>query len=182
LGDQRRLLDAPGLGAFAVMLLLASLFPGSPAGAADPVCEQVWDRLAHWSEQEAEKGLTTSRLATLQELIPLFSECTEAGLVEHEGMGSDAGRWRDLVEVYFDSDDVERVICLMESESGGNPNARNQSSGASGLMQVMPGWADLFGYTPDDLFDPTVNLWIASQIRRDQGWAAWTPYQRGSCR
>jgi soluble lytic murein transglycosylase-like protein len=97
-------------------------------------------------------------------------------------MGSEAGRWRDLVEVYFDSDDVERVICLMESESGGNPNARNQSSGASGLMQVMPGWADLFGYTPDDLFDPTVNLWIASQIRRDQGWAAWTPYQRGSCR
>ncbi|HSJ83802.1 MAG TPA: lytic transglycosylase domain-containing protein [Acidimicrobiia bacterium] len=182
MGGKRPLLDAPGLGAFALTLLVATLFPGSPAGATDPVCEQVWDRLAHWSEQEAEKGLTTARLDALQELIPLFSECSEAGLVEHEGMGSDAGRWRDLVEVYFDGDDVDRVICLMEKESGGNPNARNRSSGASGLMQVMPGWADVFGYSPDDLFDPTVNLWIASRIRHDQGWNAWTPYQRGSCR
>jgi hypothetical protein len=175
-------LDAPGVGVFVLMLLVATLFPGSPAGAADPVCEHVWDRLAHWSEQEAEKGLTTARLDALQDLIPLFSECSEAGLVEHEGMGSDAGRWRGLVEVYFDADDVDRVICLMEKESGGNPNARNTSSGAAGLMQVMPPWADVFGYARDDLFDPTVNLWVASRILETQGWNAWTPYQRGSCR
>jgi hypothetical protein len=165
-----------------VTLVAASLAPGLPAGAADPVCEDVWDRLAHWSEQEAEKGLTTSRLDALQELIPQLSRCSGADLLEHEGMGSDVERWRLLVEVYFAPDDVDRVICLMEKESGGNPNARNGSSGAAGLMQVMPRWADVFGYTPDDLFDPTVNLWIASQIRHDQGWDAWTPYQRGSCR
>jgi hypothetical protein len=97
-------------------------------------------------------------------------------------MDSDAERWRALVSVYFDAGDVERVICLMEKESGGNPGARNRSSGASGLMQVMPSWADVFGYTPDQLFDPTVNLWISSQIREQQGWGAWTPYLRGSCR
>ena len=182
MGGQRRVLNAFRVGTLGVVLMAASLAPGLPAAAADPVCEGVWDRLAHWSEQEAAKGLTTSRLDALQELIPSISECSQAELLEHEGMGSDVERWRDLVEVYFDADEVDRVICLMQSESGGNPNARNQSSGASGLMQVMPGWADVFGYTPEDLFDPTVNLWIASQIRQDQGWAAWTPYQRGYCR
>ena len=174
--------DAPRVGAFAMMLMVTVLFPVSPAGAADPVCEQIWDRLSHWSEQESEKGLTTARLDALQELIPLFAECSEVGPDEQEGMGSDAGRWRDLVELYFDADDVDRVICLMEKESGGNPNARNRSSGASGLMQVMPAWADVFGYDREDLFDPTVNLWIASRILETQGWNAWTPYQRGSCR
>ena len=49
-------------------------------------------------------------------------------------------------------------------------------------MQVMPGWVGVFGYSPEDLFDPVVNLWIASQIRDQQGWAAWSPYQRGVCR
>jgi hypothetical protein len=170
------------VGGFVVMLTVATVFPMSPAGADDPDCEHLWDRLSDWSEQEAEKGLTTARLDALQELIPLFAECSEAGPDEHEGMGSDSGRWRDLVEMYFAADDVDRVICLMEKESGGNPNARNRSSGASGLMQVMPAWADVFGYDREDLFDPTVNLSIASRILDTQGWNAWTPYQRGSCR
>ena len=81
----------------------------------------------------------------------------------------------------FDDDDPHRVLCLMEKESGGNPDARNRSSGAAGLMQVMPGWADVFGYDVDDLFEPTVNLWIASRILEEQGWIAWTPYLRGLC-
>jgi len=165
-----------------IALLVATLAPGSPALAASPDCGEIWDRIAHWSEEEATQGLTTSRLDVLHELIPPLVECSQADFTGHEGMGYDIGRWRGLVGVYFDAGDVDRVICLMEKESGGNPLARNRSSGAAGLMQVMPPWAGVFGYTPDDLFDPIVNLWIASQIREQQGWGAWSPYLRGSCR
>ena len=165
-----------------IALLVATMAAGSPALAASPDCDEIWDRIAHWSEEEVKEGLTTSRLGALQELIPLLVDCSEAEITGHGEMGPDVGRWRVLVDVYFNADDVDRVICLMEKESGGNPNALNRSSGAAGLMQVMPSWAGVFGYTPDDLFDPIVNLWIASQIREQQGWGAWSPYLRGSCR
>ena len=70
----------------------------------------------------------------------------------------------------------------MELESAGDPSARNPTSGASGLMQVMPFWAAHFGHDTNDFFDPWINLEVAAQIRDQQGWGAWSPYVRGSCR
>ena len=160
---------------------LVTFAPESSALAASSVCEQTWAQVADWSKQEAVRGLTATRLDRLHQLIPLMVECSriEPG---QEGMGFEAEAWRTLVGVYFDPGDVDRVICLIEKESGGNPDGRNPSSGASGLMQVLPSWAEVFGYAPEQLFDPTVNLYVASQIRERQGWGAWTPYLRGSCR
>jgi len=94
----------------------------------------------------------------------------------------DAEWWRPMVALYFDPGDVDRAICLMEKESGGDPNARNPSTDAAGLMQVMPFWAKIHGYTYDELFNPGINLWVASRIRDQQGWLAWSPYLRGVCR
>lgn len=183
MGGQRRVSGGRVISlVVAITLLVTTLVRGSPANAANASCEEIGDRITHWSEEEVKEGLTTSRLGALQELIPLLVDCSETEITGHGEMGSDVGRWRVLVDVYFNADDVDRVICLMEKESGGNPNALNRSSGAAGLMQVMPSWAGVFGYTPDDLFDPIVNLWIARQIRDQQGWDAWTPYLRGSCR
>jgi len=90
--------------------------------------------------------------------------------------------WRPLIALYFNAEDVDRVACLMEKESAGDPEARNPSTGAAGLMQVMPFWAKSHGYGYHDLFKPGINLWIASQIKDQQGWKAWSPYLRGSCR
>jgi hypothetical protein len=90
--------------------------------------------------------------------------------------------WRPMVALYFEPGDVDRVICLMEKESGGDPDARNPSTGAAGLMQVMPFWAKTHGYSYQELFDPGINLWVASLIRDQQGWPAWSPYLRGACR
>jgi soluble lytic murein transglycosylase-like protein len=70
----------------------------------------------------------------------------------------------------------------MQLESGGDPGAQNPSSGASGLFQVLPSWADNFGVTPDDLFVPEVNTYIARQLYDDGGWNHWSPYLRGECR
>jgi hypothetical protein len=90
--------------------------------------------------------------------------------------------WRPMVALYFEPGEVDRVICLMEKESGGDPAARNPSTGAAGLMQVMPFWAKTHGYSYQELFDPGINLWVASLIRDQQGWPAWSPYLRGACR
>lgn len=99
----------------------------------------------------------------------------------YRGMGSNVEQWRPLVSQYFNPGDVDTVMCLIGKESGGNTNARNRSSGASGLMQVLPGWASDFGYHPNDLFNPSVNLSISRYLRDNGGWNHWSPYKRGAC-
>lgn len=98
------------------------------------------------------------------------------------GMGDDVGQWASLVAAYFESGDVDRILCLIGFESGGNPDAKNPSSGARGLLQIMPFWASEYGLAPDDLYDPDTNLRIGRKIRDSQGWTAWSPYKRGECR
>lgn len=88
------------------------------------------------------------------------------------GMGADVEQWRSLVAVYFPSDQVDRTLLVMACESGGNANAYNPS-GASGLMQVLSSWADNFGYVPTQLFDPSINLYVASLLYYDGGWGHW---------
>jgi membrane-bound lytic murein transglycosylase MltF len=90
-------------------------------------------------------------------------------------------QWRPLTTAYFGGD-ADRALCLMGYESAGDPGARNPSSGAAGLMQVMPFWASEYGVTYADLFDPETNLRVAKGIRDTQGWTAWSPYNRGLCR
>jgi soluble lytic murein transglycosylase-like protein len=95
---------------------------------------------------------------------------------------SDVSQWLPLVAGHFNPEDVETALCLIGFESGGNPNARNQSSGASGLMQILPSWAPKFGVSREDLFKPEINLYIARQLKDDGGWRHWSPYKRGECR
>ena len=104
----------------------------------------------------------------------------------NRGMGnrsSDVEEWRPLVAGHFETEDVDRILCLMEHESGGNPNAANPRSSARGLMQVMASvWADEFDVTWDQLYEPEINLYVARQILDRQGFTAWAPYNRGLCR
>jgi len=88
-------------------------------------------------------------------------------------------QWRPLVSAYFALGDVDRVLCLMGHESGGDPTAVNPSSGAAGLMQIMPSvWSKKY---PGDLFDPEYNIYAARGVYQEQGWGAWSPYNRGLC-
>lgn len=99
------------------------------------------------------------------------------------GVGADVEQWRPLVSRYFAATDVERALCLMQHESGGNPNAKNPRSSARGLMQILGSlWAPHYGVSLEELYDPNINLAIAADIRRAQGWQAWSPYNRGLCR
>ena len=164
------------------LLLVAvpvALFSTSAASAGSLHCDEAWEHLATVVRQENRRGLTIERIEKINEYVAIVEVCADELVGEWD---SGVDRWGPLVASYFDPEDVARVLCLMELESAGDPGATNPSSGASGLMQVMPFWAGHFGYSQSDLFDPWTNLEVAARIRDQQGWGAWSPYGRGLCR
>jgi membrane-bound lytic murein transglycosylase MltF len=64
---------------------------------------------------------------------------------------------------------------IMYRESHCQPEVRNRS-GASGLLQIMPMWADDCGGVPAQLFDPLFNLACGVYVLGVQGWQAWSTY------
>ena len=96
----------------------------------------------------------------------------------YRGMGSSVEQWRGLVESFFPADAVQNMMCIMAGESGGNPNARNPSSGAAGLFQIMPFWWDHYG---GDRYDPETNVSVARKVWDQQGYGAWSVWNRGKC-
>ncbi|MEX1124284.1 MAG: lytic transglycosylase domain-containing protein [Acidimicrobiia bacterium] len=168
--------------AVVVLGLAVSMTTATPASAASADCEGVRRQVAERVFHEATSGVPSGFLEHLRSLGPSLIGCDRDDLDGYQGMGNDTEQWRPLVALYFDPEDVDRAMCLMEKESDGNPEARNPSTGAAGLMQVMPFWAETHGYDYEVLFNPAVNLWIAGQIRDQQGWHAWSPYLRGECR
>lgn len=93
-------------------------------------------------------------------------------------------RWRPLVEQYFPADAVDRMLCLMGYESGGDPQAENATSSATGLFQILHSlWGPVFGVSVrSEWWDPDLNVRSARQIWDRQGYWAWAPYTRGLCR
>lgn len=100
----------------------------------------------------------------------------------YRGMGTGAETWRPLVSEYWPADTIDRAICVIEWESGGNPDAKNPDSSARGLFQIMASvWAPTFGVSYDDLYDPDLNTRLAYRIYQIQGWGAWQAVNRGKC-
>lgn len=99
--------------------------------------------------------------------------------VVFEQMVDPVERWRPLVSRYFPADDVDTAMCILRHESGGDPDADNPRSSATGLFQILAsGWAPHFNVSVDQLFEPTTNVRLAREILDIQGWTAWTTYRR----
>ena len=163
-------------------LVLLMLTLALPAAAHTTVELEAW--FAEWDDDY----LSGQVLAEFRDMLDRHPQLAH-GYVEPQprttpitarGMGNNVLQWTDLILVYFPPADLDLVLCIMGYESGGNPNAYN-SSGASGLMQILASWADNFGYVPGDLFDPAINLEIAKALR-DDTWNHWNPYRDGRCR
>ncbi len=162
----------------AVVLVGGSFAGPAVAMEAEPRgCEQTWAEMGELLSHEDRRGVDAAWLDEFNALILELGLCSG----DHSAHNHLSSRWAPLVGIYFRPDDVERVLCLMDLESGGDPSAVNATSGASGLMQVMPSWAPVFGHTVAELQDPIVNLEIAAAILDSYGWDSWSPYRRGSC-
>lgn len=88
-------------------------------------------------------------------------------------------QWHGLLQQY--GLPVERFGRIMWRESHCDPGAVNRSSGARGLLQIMPQWATRWGgceaqgiCSPDQLLDPETNIRAAARIFALQGYRAWS--------
>lgn len=89
-------------------------------------------------------------------------------------LGGSCAEWSDdALRVGWTADQWSTLSYIMARESNCNPSAYN-ASGASGLLQIMPMWADDCG--GGSLFDPWFNLSCGLHVYAVQGWSAWSTY------
>ena len=92
---------------------------------------------------------------------------------QQTNVGTGVEQWRSLVETYFRPGDVDRALRIMRCESGGNPNAKNPRSSASGLFQHLGKYwvrrSAAAGYAGASIFDPTANVAVAAWLRDQPG-------------
>lgn len=106
---------------------------------------------------------------------------SELHTVVFEQIADPVERWRPLVAGHFPAEEVDTAMCVLRHESGGDPDADNPRSSATGLFQILDShWGPYFDVTTEELFDPVTNIRLAGEIRELQGWWAWTAYR--SCR
>lgn len=78
------------------------------------------------------------------------------------GITAKVEQWRELVEKYFKKQHVTWALNIIQCESGGDPNAYNASSGASGLFQHLakywPERAAKAGFPGASPFNPEANI------------------------
>jgi soluble lytic murein transglycosylase-like protein len=108
---------------------------------------------------------------------------TEAAPVLPEGSSASAGGrctgWVPLLERYNPGWSTQRMAAVMYRESRCDPTARNRSSSATGLLQLLashcPWLARQMGTwcTRDRLTDPVFNVQAAAVLFDEQGMSAW---------
>lgn len=80
-------------------------------------------------------------------------------------------QWRPMVDFYWGKHGkTDLMLAVMDCESGGDPNAKNPYSTASGLYQILDFWHKKWA---GNYFDPWVNAATAYQIWLSQGIGAW---------
>ena len=106
-------------------------------------------------------------------------------MVIEQDYGPEVEQWRSTVEqaiVAFSGpvEDTNRFLSVMRCESGGNPEAYNQASGASGLMQHLenywPWRAKMAGFEGASPFDPVANIYTSAWLiyaHTAGGWRHW---------
>lgn len=171
-----------------VILGLFIFWGGMPALGHSSAEYDEW--MAEWNSRVPVGGLSISdpMIDELKDFLerhpPVVTKAVATNRSSvNRGMGANVEQWRGLVATYFSGDQVDRALCIMDHESGGNPSAKNPRSSARGLFQLLGSmWAPYFGVSQDALYDPEVNVRLAARVLAMQGWSAWSPYQRGLCR
>lgn len=165
------------------LVLAAALL--APLVGAEPV---TWEEA--WHERVIEAGgLNLTLLTEFREFRGVGEVAPEQDGRGRRGAGSvgpdhpqGGESWRSLIAAHFPGREVDRAVCVVGWESGGNPAAENPRSSAVGLFQIMFSvWGPEFGIGYDELMDPAVNTWVAREVWDRQGWRAWAAVTRGVC-
>jgi len=85
--------------------------------------------------------------------------------------GSGVARWVRLARgTGWPWGQMPTLMMIIDRESGGSPNAKNPTSTASGLLQLMSiHWAGKF-----NPFAPRLNLSYGCKLWRGSGWQPWS--------
>ena len=88
--------------------------------------------------------------------------------------------WRPIVELYFEERHVARALRVIRCESGGDPDAKNPRSTASGLFQHLASLWDersvRAGWAGAGVFNPEANIAVAAWlVYEGGGWGHWNP-------
>ena len=181
----------------AVVLVTVTLVTLLPLGSLAHTRSQLDTWQSDWIVQAVTTDLTVSLMAEHQSMVsrhhwyfypPRRQIATTARIrpaVSPVTWPESVERWRPLVTAYFHPEDVGLVLCLIAKESGGNPNADNPQSSASGLMQhlyrLWPDRSVAAGWPGASIWDPEANIAVGAWLAYEGGgWGHWVTYE--SCR
>jgi len=93
-------------------------------------------------------------------------------------VGPKVERWRTMVQKYFKPEHMAWAMAVLKCESGGNPNAVNSSTQASGLYQHIPKYfasrAAAAGFPGASIFNPEANIAAAAYLFYHGGPQHWS--------
>lgn len=87
-------------------------------------------------------------------------------------------QWRQLVSKYFQPEDVDKALYVINGESGGNPSIAGDGGNSIGLFQMNMGGGLGTGSNAKQLSDPEYNIKLAAQAV--YGGSGWKPWGEGS--
>tara|TARA_R100001443_G_scaffold99505_1_gene106659 strand:+ start:515 stop:1126 length:612 start_codon:yes stop_codon:yes gene_type:complete len=143
--------------------------------------------LQYWLgiEQDSVYGPNTNRAHRQRAMERNITVPIHEYIVPDQNFGPAVEQWRNEVILAITryggpATDVPKFLRVMRCESGGDPNAYNEASGASGLMQHLsnyfPWRAKMAGYEGASPFDPVANIntsaWLIYEHRAG-GWQHW---------
>jgi hypothetical protein len=153
---------------------------GDITNQPDPIEEtQDQHRLEVWSAEIHE--LNGPYVSTPTRKTPKASQSSRArprGLKLKAGHEEATLRWKPLVKRYFAPSDVNRALCVISYESGGNPKAKNRTGTMRGLLQHnMRYWDDRArkaGWAGANVYNPEANIAVSAWLVNSSGWHHWT--------
>ena len=119
-----------------------------------------------------------------KELIPKKPEAQKPKQTQKTGSFIPKNQTEAYVAKYFKPEDVRIALWVIEHESRGvanrisPPNNDKHHSKDYGLFQINNYWQRNRFNNESELLDAETNVRLASQIKNDSGWTAWTSYNK----
>ena len=151
--------------AIATLLLLGGMLPANVLAGPAPCTGPLTVKQAHRALHAAHRAVVRAKAAEREARDVLRATRTYSACY-----GDNVGRWIRLARrAGWGWPEMGQLCYIINRESGGDPNAKNPVSSASGLMQFLSGWW-AGKWNP---FDPYQSLRHAYLAWLQVGFAPW---------